>query len=379
MRKVNIAIIGGGITGCATAYYLAKEGIESIVFEKNFVGSGATGRCGGGIRQQFDKKENIILAIESVKIFEQLSDELNYDIEYRQGGYLVIAHSEDELNKFKQNVKLQRSLGLDVDVINRDKIHEIAPILDVDSINAIGGTFCSTDGCANPFKTVNAYAVNAKKLGAEIKTYTEIKKIKKDNDKFILITEKENIIADTVVDCGGADAKNIAGMVDVSLPNKPYRHEILATEPMKKILNPMVISFRDGIYFCQHEDGQIVGGIGNPDEKPGINLSSSLWFLRTMGKMLTLYVPALKHINILRQWAGMYDVTPDAAPILGYTNVENFVVVCGFSGHGFMIAPAVAKHISELLITGTIPKQIEHLNLDRFKTGDITEEHAVVG
>ena len=375
----DVAIIGGGVNGCALAYELAKKGVNATVFEKGYLCSGATGRCGGGIRQQFDTEDNIRLAMGSVKIFEKMEKELGYDIEYNQGGYLVLAHSDDEAERFKKNVELQRSMGLGVNFMEKDEIHALVPILDLEGAKAVGGTFCQTDGHANPFKVVEAYAKNAEQLGAKIRTFTEVKGIKKEKKQFGIIIEKEKIKADVVVNAAGCYSKNIAEMVGVNLPNKPYRHEILATEILKPVLKPMIISFTDGIYFCQHKTGQIVGGIGNPDEPSGINTSSSFWFLEKMAKTITRYIPAFKNLNVLRQWAGMYDVTPDARPIIGKTRIENFFVACGFSGHGFMVAPVTAKLISELIIDGKSSISIDSLSIERFKKGVIKKEGAVVG
>lgn len=375
----DVAIIGGGVNGCALAYELAKKGVNATVFEKGYLCSGATGRCGGGTRQQFDTEDNIRLAMESVKIFKKMEKELGYDIEYDQGGYLVLAHSDEEIKRFKKNVELQRSMGLGVNFLEKDEIHDLVPILDLEGARAVGGTFCQTDGHANPFKVVEAYAKNAEKLGAKIRTFTEVKGIKKEKKQFGIITEKEKIKADVVVNAAGCYSKNIAEMVGVKLPNKEYRHEILATEPLKPVLKPMIISFTDGIYFCQHKTGQIVGGIGNPDEPSGINPSSSFWFLEKMAKTITRYIPAFKNLNVLRQWAGMYDVTPDARPILGKTKVENFFVACGFSGHGFMVAPVTAKLMSELIVDGKTSIPIDSLSIERFKKGIIRKEGAVVG
>lgn len=374
----DVAIIGGGVNGCALAYELAKKGVNATVFEKGYLCSGATGRCGGGIRQQFDTEDNIRLAMESVKIFEKMEKELGYDIEYDQGGYLVLAHSDEEVERFKKNVELQRRMGLGVNFLEKEEIKDVCPILDVDGAKAVGATFCQTDGHANPFKVVEAYAKNAEKLGAKIKTFTEVKEIKKEK-RFEVITEKEKIKADAVVNAAGCYSKQIAEMVGVKLPNKPYRHEILATEILKPVLKPMIISFTDGIYFCQHKTGQIVGGIGNPDEPSGINPSSSFWFLEKMAKTITRYIPAFKNLNVLRQWAGMYDVTPDARPIIGKTKVENFFVACGFSGHGFMVAPVTAKLMSELIVDGKTSISIDSLSIERFEKGVIKKEGAVVG
>lgn len=377
----DVAIIGGGINGCAIAYNLAKKKMKVVVFERGYLGSGATGRCGGGIRQQWETKDNIKLATESVRIFKRLEKELGYDIEYEQGGYLILAHSDKEMVEFEKNVKLQRSLGVDVDILDASEINDIVPFIDTKGARAVGATFCSTDGHANPFKVVHAYAKKAMELGAKIKTYTGVKKIRalKDNGFTISTSDGDKIDTEKVVNACGEESVTIAKMLGIKIPITPYRHEILVTEPLKPILKPMIISFTDCIYFCQHRAGQIVGGIGNPNEPSGININSSLEFLERMANTITRYIPVFKHVNILRQWAGLYDMTPDSRPILGETKkIKNFINVCGFSGHGFMLAPAVAKHISDLIVYGKINEEIEELNLERFR-GKIVKEHAVVG
>ena len=182
-NKADVVIIGGGINGCSLAYNLAKKRVNVVVVEKNYLSSGATGACGAGIRQQWSTKENTKLAIESVKIFEKLNNELGQDIEFRQGGYLIAVHDEKELRQSEKNVAMQRLLGLKVDILNVNEINDIVPILDVKGMKVIGATFCPTDGHANPFKTTFAYADAARQKGAEIYTHTKVIGIKKSKNK----------------------------------------------------------------------------------------------------------------------------------------------------------------------------------------------------
>ena len=175
IKKTDVAIIGGGVNGCSLAYNLAKKGVKVAVVEKNYLSSGATGKCGAGIRQQWTTVENTKLAIDSIKIFTKLSKELGEDIELRQGGYLIVIHNKKEMEQSEKNVEMQRKLGLKVDILNPDQINDIVPILNVKNMKAIGATFCPTDGHANPFKTTFAYANAAKKHGAEIYTHNKVK------------------------------------------------------------------------------------------------------------------------------------------------------------------------------------------------------------
>ncbi|HDQ16310.1 MAG TPA: FAD-binding oxidoreductase [Bacteroidetes bacterium] len=380
-KKADVVIIGGGINGCSLAYNLSKRGLDTVVFEKNYLSSGATGGCGAGIRQQWSTVENATLSIESVKIFEKLSKELGEDIEFRQGGYLIVIHDKNELAQAEKNVNMQRSLGLKVDIINTDKIKEIVPILDIKGMNAIGATFCLTDGQANPFKTNFAYANAARRHGATIYTHTEVKDIKVDNKTIKGVrTDKGDVKTDVVVNAAGVHSKEIAKRIGVSLPIAPFRKEIMATERFKTMFESMVISFKDGIYFSQQIEGQIVGGIPIPEERSGFKTMPTFDFLHHMSKTLVRYAPVLKHINMLRHWTGFYDVTPDARPILGETKqIKGFVQCNGFSGHGFMISPMVAKLLTDYIVDGKTSDILNSLNLDRFKDKKIDHEMAVVG
>ncbi|MBU6997474.1 MAG: FAD-binding oxidoreductase [Theionarchaea archaeon] len=377
-EEADVVVIGGGVTGCGIAYNLAKKGLtDVIVLERQVPCVGASGRCGGGIRQQFTTDANITLAMESVRLFEQLSVELDTDIEYEQGGYLIIAY-EDEVDQFKRNVRLQNSLGLESRFITPEEAREIVPLLNIDPI--AGATFCQTDGHANPFRVVHGYARKAQKMGVEISKFTAVTGIVVEDGQIRAVkTDKGTIKTNTVVNAAGAYSRDIASMVGVSLPNKPYRHEILVTEPVEHVLDPMVISFKTGVYFSQQKHGPIIGGIGDPEEPSSYNISASLRFMKRMARTVVELVPAFGHLNVLRQWAGLYDVTPDAQPVLGWTEgVDQFCQANGYSGHGFMIAPKVTELIAELIVDGKPSMPIDDLNLKRFE-GEITGEAYVVG
>ncbi len=352
-----------------------------LLLKKNYLSSGATGACGAGIRQQWSTRENARLAIESVKIFEKLSRELGQDIEFRQGGYLIAVHDEKEMRQSEKNVAMQRSLGLKVDIINVSEINNIVPILDVNGMNVIGATFCPTDGHANPFKTNFAYADAARRKGAEIYTHTKVIGIKKSKNIIKAVeTDKGFIKTDLVVNAAGIDSKEIASMVNINLPLLAYRKEIMATERLEPLFEAMVISFKDGIYFSQQREGQIVGGIPIPEERIGYKTIPTFAFMTHMAKTLTRYAPILKHVNMLRHWTGFYDVTPDARPILGeIRELKGFIQCNGFSGHGFMISPMVTKILTEFIVDGKTPDILESLNLDRFKGKKIVHEKYVVG
>jgi sarcosine oxidase subunit beta len=169
-------------------------------------------------------------------------------------------------------------------------------------------------------------------------------------------------------------------MAGVKIPNVPFRKEILATERLQPLFEAMVISFKDGIYFSQQKEGQIVGGIPIPEEREGYKTMPTFAFIQHMAKILTRYAPVLKHVNVLRHWTGFYDITPDARPILGMDKkVAGFIHCHGFSGHGFMIAPMVSKVLADFIVDGKTVDILNSLSLGRFKGKRITHEKSVVG
>lgn len=380
IKRADIVIIGGGIIGCSIAYNLAKKGCKNVVlFEKNSLASGSTGRSGAGIRQQFGTKVNCILARESIKIFENLSQELDYDIELNQSGYLILAYTEKEVNQFKKNVTLQQSLDIDVRFITAKEAKKIVPPLNTEGI--LAASFCPTDGHADPFKTNFAYAEAAQRLGAKIYTFTEVNEIETENNKIVAVnTEKGKVLTPIVVNAAGGYSGVIGKMVGVDLPVYSQRHQILITEPVDPLFKPMLMSFSRNFYCQQTPHGSIIMGFGDPNEPKGDDVGSSWQFAREMAQKMTIVVPLLKEVSMIRQWAGLYNVSPDAQPILSeHPQVGGFYMAIGFSGHGFMLAPVASKLISELILTERTSLSIEDkLDIGRFERGELILEPSVV-
>lgn len=344
IRKASVVIIGGGIIGCSIAYNLAKMGCKNIVLlEKNSLASGATGRCGAGIRQQFGTEMNCILARESIKIFENLSQELDYDIELNQGGYLMLAYTEKEVNQFKKNVALEQSLDIDARSITVKEAKEIAPPLNTEGL--LAATFCPSDGHANPFKTNFAYAEAAQKLGVKIYNFSEVRGIKTENNRIVSVsTDKGEVQTPIVINAAGGYSGEIGKMAGVDLPVYSQRHQILITEPVDPLFRPMLMSFSRNFYCQQTPHGSIIMGLGDPNEPKGHDIGSSWQFAREMAKKMTTVVPLLKEVSMVRQWSGLYNMSPDSQPILGeHPQVGGFYMAIGFSGHGFMLAPTVSR------------------------------------
>ena len=379
-NRAECVIIGGGVVGAAIAYYLAKGGMtDTVLVEADYLSSGATGRCGGGIRQQWSTEANTKLAIESVREFSTLEDELDADIEFLQGGYLVLAYTEEDEAQFEKNVALQQGLGLDVVKLTPDEIRErVVPQLNTEGVRM--ATYCPSDASANPFLTTHAYANAARRLGVQVELFTRVNRVLTDGGRVTGVeTSRGTISAPLVVNVAGSHSVPIAKTAGVDLPITPCRRQILVTEPLERFFDPMIISFSFGIYFRQVRHGSVIGGFGDPDEPPGFNQTSSLEFLTTMSSKLAFLMPRLRSVKVVRQWGGLYDLTPDAQPILGETDgVEGFFQASGFSGHGFMIAPKVASLVASV-VAGTEPDlDISRLNARRFTEGPVTTDKSVV-
>lgn len=380
IKKADIVIIGGGIQGCSIAYNLAKKGAKDIVIlEKNTCANGSSGRCGAGIRQQFGTKMNCILARESMKTFETLTEELDYDIELNQAGYLMLAYTEKEMSQFKKNVELEQSLGIDAKVVTPQEAGEIVPYLNQEGI--LGGTFCPTDGNVNPLFTTFAYAEAAQRLGVRYYPFTEATEIEIEKGRILSVTtNKGKIITTTVVNAAGGYSGPVGKMAGVDIPVYSQRHQILITEHVDSLWKPMLMSFSENFYFQQLPDGGILGGYGDPkNEVIGGNIDSTWQFARTMAKKMVKLVPVLKDVRMVRQWAGLYNMSPDAQPILGeHPKLKGFYLSVGFSGHGFMLAPVTGRLIAELILDGETYIPIDRLDLGRFERGELIYEPSVV-
>ena len=379
-KQANIVIIGGGVIGASIAYNLAEKGMQDIVvLEKNYIASGSTGSCGAGIRQQWGTKMNCLLSRKSMEIFENMNEILDTkrDIELKQGGYLLLAFSQKELDQFKENIKLQHKYDIPSQLLTVQEALDIVPQLNTEGIT--GAAFCPTDGHANPFRVNQAYVEAAERKGVKFYTYTEAKDIVVKNGKIKkVVTDKGEIATNRVVNAAGGFSKEVGQMAGIDIPTKSERHEILVTEQVNPILKPMVMSFSYNIYCQQTPDGSFVMGYGDPNEPASHNIKASWQFLEEMSKKATNLLPFLKKLRVIRQWAGLYNVTPDAQPILDESDeVEGYFMAVGFSGHGFMIAPMTGILMAEMITGEELSIDIE-LDLERFDHGRLILEPSVV-
>ncbi len=380
IRTAEIVVVGGGVNGVAAAYNLARRGMRDVVvLERGYPGCGATGRCGGGIRQQWGMEANVVLARESVRIFRTLSEELGFNIFFRQGGYLMLVHDEREYDLVRRTIPMQNALGVPTRLLDPTEIRDVAAGLRLDGV--LGAAFCPTDGTAYPYAVLWGYAEAARRLGVTIRVQTEVRAVRAlPGGGFEVETGDDTWHTPRLLNTAGARTRDVAAMLGVHVPTEPHRHEIAVTEPLKAFLDPMVISVHRGFYFSQSLRGEIVGGISPEPEPPTLSTESTPGFLPRYAAALREVFPALGPVRIIRQWAGSYDMSPDHRPILGGVDgLDGYWHACGFSGHGFMLSPIVARLLAELITTGETSLPIDDLHLRRFDSGVPAHDPYVVG
>jgi sarcosine oxidase subunit beta len=377
--RCEIAIIGGGVMGLGIAYQLARRKLSDVVvIERGYLAQGASGRNGGGIRMQWSTEQTIRLMQESIEQCQKFAQEIGVNVWFRQGGYLFLAKSERERADMERNVALQNRCGVPTRMLTASEAKALVPELDISKVAC--ACYNAKDGVVFPWPFLWGYAQQAMRRGVELHLNTAVTGIEREREGFVVHTSKGDLRARRVINAAGAWSPEIARMLGVELPNRPHRHEILSTEPLKPFLTPMVSVLSSGLYFSQSMRGEIVTGITVEDSAEGIQLGSRLKFLTTLAREIVSMVPRFAELKVLRQWAGPYDVTPDGHAILGEpSGVPGFFLACGFVGHGFMMAPIISKLYAEWLTGGPKHEVFERCRLSRFAEGPIERESMILG
>jgi sarcosine oxidase, subunit beta len=341
-------VVGAGIVGLFTAYHLARSGGGPVlVVDRGFLSSGASGRNGGGVRQQWETRATVRLARESVEAYRRFGREFGFNIWFRQTGYLFLAENEAELARLKTVHALVASEGLASKVLDPAGVARLVDGIAPGAV--VGGTYLESDGTLYPFPAVWGVYEAARSLGVEVALGVEALGVEVRNGRVAgVLTSKGPVATPTVVNAAGGWSGDFSRRSGLEVPNIATRHEILATESMKPFLDPMVVRVSDGLYFSQSMRGEIIGGIAIP-HRPGTSRGqgSSPEFLTAIARALVGLLPRLGAVGVLRAWSGFYDDTPDGFPVIGEDpRLPGFVHGNGFGGHGFMLAPATSRRIA---------------------------------
>lgn len=379
VKRFELAIIGSGVTGLSTAYSLSKMGFTDIVIlDMNYLSSGASTRNGGGIRAQFTTEENIKLAKWSIERFRSLGAELEANFWFRQGGYLFLAETEQEFMQLQRTVRFHSAYDLGTRVLDNSQIHDIVPCLETSRF--IGGSFRKDDGVLFPFPLLFGYAEKLRDSNIRIETHREVTSIRRTSEGFELGTSKGNLLTNRVLNAAGGWSSQVGSLLGVKIPTHPVRHQIMASEPLAPFLEPMVVTLKDGLYVSQGPRGELIGGLSEANAEAANPQKSGFEFCRLMSEKLIELCPRLAGVRMMRQWAGFYDMSPDANPILDeIPGMEGAFVACGFSGHGFMISPAVGEMMACRITGKKPPFSTEPYSLSRFEKQMTRKEGLVIG
>ena len=379
--KAEAVVIGAGIVGAAVAYNLAKRGIrDTVILEKEpYFAAWSSGKAAGGIRAQFTSEVNVRISILSENIFETFAEEMQCDAVFEQVGYLFLLTTQDEKSGFSENVKMQKRLGLPVEIWSSDDVKKFIPEIKTDDI--VGATFCKKDGIGDPYEFTQGYINRARDLGVEINYETEVTGIDIFNGKVKSVkTTKGEIQTEILINCAGPFAAEIGKMAGVEIPVAPLKRQVVTTAPLAFVKPnfPMVVDIHTGLYTHRESGGLLLGWADN-SVQPGMDLSVHPDYTDKILELALNRIPVLEEAQISSSWAGLYETTPDHLAILGRVpGVEGFILANGFSGHGFMHAPGAGVLISELIVDGKPSIDISALSIERFKRGKLEPERNVI-
>jgi sarcosine oxidase subunit beta len=376
----DVVIVGGGSHGLAAAYYLRQRGITNVaVLEKSYIGSGAAGRNTTILRSNYKTPEGARFYDASVKLYENLSTELNFNLLFAQCGHLTLAHSDRAMFVMANRAEVNRLQGIDSRLIGPEEVKRLAPAMDVSpdaTYPILGALYHPPGGIIRHDAVVWGFARGADGGGAEIHPYTEVTGLERTNGRVSAVnTNRGRVKAGVVLNCTAGWSSLISEMAGVKLPITTHILQALVTEPVKPLLHVVIVSSQMHVYISQTDRGEFLMG-AEIEPWTTYRMKGTLNFLQEVTRHALELFPQLEQARILRSWAGLCDLSPDYSPILGATEVENFHVSAGWGTYGFKAAPIVGKTLAELVDTGRTPDLIAPFALERFYEDKLVSELA---
>lgn len=375
----DVVIVGGGAHGLACAYYLAKEyGITNVaVMEKRYIGSGGSGRNTTIIRSNYLTPEGVNFYNESVKLYEKMSVEFDFNVMFSQRGHFTLAHSDSAVRTMRRRAEVNKIQGVDSRFVTPQEIKEICPAIDISDhprYPILGALYHPPGGIIRHDAVVWGYAHHADRMGVHIHQMTTVEDILVENGKVTgVVTDRGTVKTGIVLNATAGWCTTIADMAGVSLPITTFPLQACVSEPLKPFLNSIIVSGSLHVYVSQSDRGELVMGAA-VDPFASYSMKGSLGFTEGLaGHILELF-PSLSHVRILRQWAGLCDMTPDYSPVMGFTPVEGFLVDVGWGTYGFKATPVSGKRMAELIATNKTPELLAPFALDRFERFDLVGE-----
>ena len=379
--RYDVVVIGGGSHGLATAYYLVRNhGIRSVaVLEQSYIGSGAAGRNTTIIRANYRTPEGAAFYKRSVELYEKLSAELDFNLLFSQQGHLTLAHSERAMVTMTERAEVNQLLGIDSRLVYLDEIAKLCPELDLSDHPTwpiMGALYHPPGGIIRHDAVVWGFARGADRGGVEIHPYTEVTGIERKNGRVTGVrTTRGEIACDTVVSATAGWSTLVADLAEVKLPITTHILQAFVTEPVKPFLDVVIVSSQMHVYISQTDRGEFLIG-AEIEPYTTYRGTSTFPFLEYSARHVLELFPQLEQVNVLRQWTGLCDISPDYSPILGKTEVEGFHVSAGWGTYGFKAAPIVGTTLAQLVATGRTPDLIAPFALERFHTDTLVSELA---
>jgi sarcosine oxidase, subunit beta len=376
----DVVIVGGGSHGLATAYYLGRLGVGSVaVLERGYIGSGAAGRNTTILRSNYKTPEGARFYDASVRMYEQLSAELEFNLLFSQCGHLTLAHSDRAMFVMANRAEVNRLNGIDSRLVGADEVKQLCPQLNVSPDVAypiMGALYHPPGGIIRHDAVVWGYARGADRAGVEIHPYTEVTGFEREGDRITAVnTNRGRIAAGQVVSATAGWSTLTCGMAGVALPITTHILQACVTEPVKPLLDVVIVSSQMHVYISQSDRGEFVMG-SEIEPWTTYRMQGTLNFLQDLTRHTLELFPQLERARLLRAWAGLCDLSPDYSPILGRTEVENFHVSAGWGTYGFKAAPIVGKTLAELVATDQTPELIAPFALERFYEDALVSELA---
>ncbi|MDQ3783508.1 MAG: FAD-dependent oxidoreductase [Actinomycetota bacterium] len=372
-------IVGGGVHGLATAYYLAaNHGITNVaVLEKGYIGSGGSGRNTAIIRSNYLTPEGVRFYDRSVKLYEKLAGELNFNVMFSQRGHLTLAHSDSSLRTMHWRAEVNKLEGIDSEVIGPQEIKALVPFMDTSESTRypiLGALYHPPGGIIRHDAVVWGYARAADALGVHIHQDTEVTGIDVAGGRVTAVnTDRGRIASPAVVNCTAGWSTLISDMAGVAMPVTTSPLQAAVTEPVRPFLWPVIVSGTLHVYVSQTDRGELVFG-ASVDPFPSYSMRGSLEFTEELAGHVLELMPSLASVRLLRQWAGLCDMTPDYSPIMGATPVEGFYLDVGWGTYGFKAGPVAGETIAQLIATQKTPELIAAFGLERFSQGPLVGE-----
>ncbi len=385
---MSVVVVGGGIVGMASAYYLARAGEDVTVLERSSVGNGSTERAVGGIRTQFSSAVNVRLSLAAMGVWDEFEATFGVDIEHRRIGYAFLAREATTADRLRETVAMQRDLGASVETLSPAELRDREGV-EVHADRFELATYGDRDGVADPHLALQGFAAGARDVGVEVRTNTRVTDLHVANDRVVGVqTGDGRIDADHVVNAAGPWARDVGRMAGLDLPVVPERRQVAVVAPERPVPEdaPLTFDADRGVYFLPDREGDaLVGGhFGDADERDPDRYPTDYdldWALEAMERAADCAAHFGPDAGVKRGWSGLYAVTPDHHPILEESR-PGFVNAVGFSGHGVMHAPATGQIVAEIVTEGG-PRTVDvsELGLDRFAaagTGGTREEANVL-